>query len=160
MYYLEGQDVTFEEVLGIYTGSNGDATRALYDRLALYGPRGDVALNAFRACKASERAKVYRGGGYRGKAYERKDWSIGNLCDALKKHGGRLEILWGWGLDPKAIGFENVLYIDLPTGQISFHNSRRFEGCPNYPRDWDQAKSQAPTRICRWIATILERDPS
>lgn len=149
--------MTFIELMQVYTGSDGDATKALYERLKAFGPAGIVATNLFRACKASERAKQYRGGGYRGMAYEKKSWSIGNLSAALRDHAGTLGITWGWGKDAKAVNFEYVVYIDLPTGQISFHNNGRFDG-PAYDKPWDGVKEQAPTRICQWIKKILEQE--
>lgn len=147
--------MNFIEIMQVYEGSDGGATRALYDQLANYGPAGVVAMNLFRACKASERAKKYRGGGYRGMAYEKKDWSIGNLCEALRAHGTSLGIVWGWGRDEGTIGFEDVLYIELPAGQCSFHNGRRCAECPDYTKSWDGVRLQAPTRICTWIKDIL-----
>lgn len=50
------------DVVRIYDGSDGDATKALYERLAKLGAIGEIALNLFRAHKNSARAKVYRGG--------------------------------------------------------------------------------------------------
>lgn len=149
----------FASIMAIYTGSNGDATRGLYFSLEKLGPAGIMAVNIFRACKASERAKKYRGGGYRVEAYQKKDWSLGNLCDALNDHANRFEITWGWGTDPKAIGYEHVLYIDLPTGQMSFHNARRISG-PDYQGKWDEVRDQGPTRICRWIDTLFNGEGS
>ena len=104
--------MTFEEVLAVYNGSDGEATKALYARLiATDMARGQIAVNLLRTCKASERAKKYRGkpgrGGpsYRAMAYEKKDWSINELCRALVQS----EVIesWGWGFDAKAIGFEH-----------------------------------------------------
>jgi hypothetical protein len=147
------------EIMQVYEGSNGDATKALYEKLAKFGPIGIVATNLFRACKASERAKKYRGGGYRGKAYEKKDWSIGNLCDALRANAAGLNITWGWGRDERTIGFENVLYVDIPgCGQVSFHNSRRYENCPDYDGKWDETHGKAPSRISTWIARIFDQN--
>ena len=74
------------DVISIYQGSNGEATKALYAQLESMGPHGVIAMNLFRACKCSERAKVYRGRGYRDEAYRRKQWSMDNLCEALTKH--------------------------------------------------------------------------
>src|SRR3954468_18925970 len=62
----------------IYTGSNGEATSALYGILQGMGLAGLVALNLFRACKCSERAKLYRRGAHKREAYERKNYSIQN----------------------------------------------------------------------------------
>jgi hypothetical protein len=47
------------ECSAIYHGSNGALTVDLYARLEALGPAGIVAMNLFRAAKASERAKVY-----------------------------------------------------------------------------------------------------
>ena len=68
----------------IYYGSDGESTKALYARLWKLGPVGVIAVNLFRACKCSERAKQYHGGirgkgSYRSMAYERKQWSIAAL---------------------------------------------------------------------------------
>jgi hypothetical protein len=103
------------EVIRIYQGSDGDATRALYTRLEALGIAGEIAVNVFRATKASERAKVYRGGGYRGMAYDRKQWAMANLCQALAGHAAEADIAWGWGEDPATPAYSHVLYVDLPT---------------------------------------------
>ena len=59
--------------LDVYRASDGEATKRLYVELELLGPAGVIALNLFRACKNSERAKAYRGGNghgsYRSQAY-------------------------------------------------------------------------------------------
>jgi hypothetical protein len=78
------------DILRVYNGSDGDATKALFERLEAIGPVGIVAMNLFRASKNSARAKVYRGGGYRGKAYDRKSWAIDNLAKVLGEHGAAL----------------------------------------------------------------------
>lgn len=88
-------------------------------------------------------------------AYDRKNWSVNNLCDALTDHADTLDIVWGWRVDPKTRGFENVFYVEIPTGQVSFHQSSRGKG-PDYPKEWDQLVGVGPTRICRWIEQILE----
>lgn len=139
---------TIEAIKGVYTGSNGDETKALYAELEAMGPAGVIAMNLFRACKCSERAKTYRRGSYRGNAYDRKDWSLGLLAEALEKHAGSLNIIWGWGFDPRAVNFEHVLYVDLPTGQVSFHCAYRKSG-PDYASPWDGVKGAGPDRICR-----------
>jgi hypothetical protein len=145
-----------EDVLRTYQGSDGEATKALFARLVApsIGNAGQVAVELFRAQKASERAKVYRGGGYRGAAYDRKNWALSRLCNALTA-SQNLGITWGWGLDEKTPGFEHVLYVDLPTGQVSFHSGHRMEG-PGYPGQWDGVPGQSADRVCRWIARLLE----
>jgi hypothetical protein len=152
--------VNLETVLRTYQGSDGEATKALYARLDEFGPAGVVALNLLRAQKASERAKLYRGGvrgkgSYRGMAYERKQWAMDNLCAVLGQHGAALDIAWGWGLDAKAVGYEHVLYVELPTGQASFHTACRGQG-PDHGKDWDGIKGQSADRIIRWAARLLD----
>src|ERR1700682_5951159 len=152
--------MTFEDILAVYNGSDGEATKALYARLiATDMVRGQIAVNLLRTCKASERAKKYRGkpgrGGpsYRAMAYEKKDWSINELCRALVQS----EVIesWGWGFDAKAIGFEHVLYCNIPGfGQVSFHTSYRKDG-HDYAGVWDQVRNEAPNRICRFAEAVL-----
>lgn len=151
-----------EDVRAIYSGSDGNATLGLYGRLEKLGPVGVVALNLMRACKASERAKKYRGGNgkgsYRAQAYDKKQWSMDNLCRELVEHGDALGLEWGWGVDQALVRagdpHVHVLYIDLPTGQVSFHTDRRGDG-PGYGKPWDGARHQSSTRICAWAADLL-----
>jgi hypothetical protein len=145
------------DVYRIYQGSDGDATRRRYDELRQQGPAGALAVELFRAQKASERAKVYRGsvrgqGSYRGMAYDRKQWALDNLCQALTESNGLYQ--WGWGIDEKQEAHKHVLYVDLPTGQVSFHTGQRGEG-PDYGKPWDGMPGQRPDRICRFVARIL-----
>ena len=146
------------EVAAVYNGSNGDLTLDLYRRLNALGPIGNIAVNVFRAQKASERAKVYRGGtggqSYRSMAYEKKRWSMTTLCEALTKHSA-LGIRWGWAVDPNQEVHRHILYVDLPTGQVSWHTDQRAAG-PDYPGEWDRAVGSAPNRICAWVAQFLE----
>jgi hypothetical protein len=146
-------------ILAIYTGSDGDATMALYAKLKLLGPAGVVAMNLFRAHKTSGRAKVYKGGmkglgSYRAAAYQRKAYSLQELCKALPEHAGVLGIRWGWKEDPKQQNFSQVLYVDLPTGQVSFHSFERYEG-PDYPGEWDGIQAVGRDRICNWCAHLF-----
>lgn len=154
--------MTFDEIMAVYRGSNGDATKALYAQLEPRGHAGVVAMNLFRACKASERAKVYRGGGYRGMAYEKKQWSMDNLSFGLRSYGAALGISWGWNTDPVMkpdAPHRHILYISIPTGQVSFHTQGRGEG-PDYTAPWDRAVGTAPARICKWIEAIFKGDPA
>lgn len=143
------------EVSEVYAGSDGDATRALYARLEALGPIGVIAVNVFRAQKCSERAKRYRGREFKSAAYERKQWSIDNLAAALLRHGETAAVGWGWAHDQSQEGHPHLLYIDLPTGQVSWHGGRRGPG-PDYPGSWDKVTGAAPERICRWVANLLE----
>lgn len=141
-------------VVRAYSGSDGEATKALYDELTALGPAGLVATNLFRAHKSSIRAKVYRRGSSRRAAYDRKDWSIENLAIALSEHAEAFGVPWGWGIDDKQPFHKLVLYVDLPTGQVSFHTATRYRG-PDYPGTWDGVPHQGADRICRWAARLL-----
>lgn len=152
---------TLDMIVKIYQGSNGDATRMLYRDLDRMGPMGIIGMNLFRACKCSERAKAYRKGpGYRTEAYARKDWSVQNLARALQAdtaHG----LTWGWAIDAdlqaRLDPHHHILYVDLPTGQVSFHIGQRYEG-PDYSGEWDGEKGSAADRICRFVAELFRHD--
>jgi hypothetical protein len=145
-------------VAAVYAGSDGALTRRFYAELEQCGPVGLVALNLFRAQKCSARAKVYRGGvrgvgSYRGMAYERKNWSMHNLCRMLSTHGPALGITWGWKKDPMQSFHNWVLYVDLPGGQVSFHSAERLDG-PDYSADWDRQRKSAE-RIIEFCDAVL-----
>jgi hypothetical protein len=146
----------FTRVLEVYKGSDGGATKALYADLEARGAIGALAVNLFRAQKCSERAKVYRGRRFKDAAYDRKNWSMQNLTEGLSKHAQQdLGIRWGWGLDGRQGDFAPwVLYIDLPTGQVSFHSTARFKG-PDYAGLWDGAAGASPLRIVSFCAGVL-----
>lgn len=148
------------DVMAVYAGSDGAATTALYERLERLGTAGVLAVNLFRAQKASSRAKVYRGGergrgSYRGMAYERKAWAISNVTATLEHFAEELGVAWGWSEDPAETFHRHVLYVDLPTGQVSFHAVERGVG-PAYAGAWDGAAGASPSRICSWIARLFQ----
>jgi hypothetical protein len=148
--------MTLVEVYNVYNGSNAEATRALYARLELLGPIGVVAANLFRAHKTSARAKVYRGGergrgSFKGMAYEKKNWALGNITTALSS--AKL-LTYGWAEDSAQEFHRWVLYVDLPTGQVSFHAAARGTG-PDYAGQWDGSTDEGAGRICRWISQLL-----
>lgn len=152
--------MTLDDLLRVYDGSDGAVTRALYAQLEPLGPAGVVAVNLFRAQKCSDRAKVYRGRGFSQEAYRRKQWSMDNLCTALTAHGVTLGFPWGWHEDPTQAFHRWVLYVDLPTGQVSFHTDHRGVG-PEYASAWDGVRAAAPGRILRWIAGLnLHQEPA
>lgn len=147
------------EVHDAYHGSDAEKTIAVYKRLEEKGFIGIVAMNLLRACKASEHAKKYRGGNahgsYKRQAYEKKDWSLMQLTRCLLSYAGMAGIGWGWSRDDQAIGFENVLYIDLPKfGQVSFHNRARHPG-PDYSKPWDGVRGLGSSRIIRFACAVL-----
>lgn len=149
---------TLAEVIRVYSGSDGDATKALYAKLEQLEPLGMIAVQLMRAQKASARAKVYRGGArgrgsYRAMAYARKGWALGELCTALAAfapEGWR----WGWGEDNEQPWHPWVLYLELPTGQVSFHSGDRGAG-PDYPGSWDGVRGVSADRILRWVGRLL-----
>lgn len=143
----------------IYHGSDGQATTELYKLLETKGPVGVVAENLFRACKASARAKVYRGGirgrgSYKSMAYEKKQWFLSLLCETLGMYGNQLGISWGWKEDPEAPVYRWILYVDIPTGQVSFHSEYRGDG-PDYPGDWCGQHDSAE-KIIAWTERVIE----
>lgn len=143
-------------ITSIYEGSNGEATKGLYSALGKLGPAGAVAMDAFRATKASARAKAYRGK-FVAAAYDKKQWAMDNLCATLTTHAAALGIAWGWGVDTSRTGgdpFVNVLYIELPTGQISFHTRARGIG-PDHTQPWDGARRLGPDRVCRFVHQLF-----
>lgn len=151
----------FTEVYAVYQGSSGDRTRDLYARLEALGSAGALAVNLFRATKTSERAKLYRGGNkrgrYRAQAYETKQWALDNLTKILTEHAEALGMTWGWAEDPKQEFHRWVLYVDLPTGQVSWHTDGRGTG-PDYLGHWDGMKGHTVDRVCRWCARLLAGD--
>jgi len=145
------------DTLTVYLGSDGEVTKAYYRELEKYGPAGIVAVNLFRAQKCSARAKVYRGGirgkgSFKSMAYDRKNWSLNNLCHALMEHAASLGIGFGWKADPATKGYEWVLYVDLPSGQVSFHSPKRMPG-PEYRGEWDGVGRSAE-RILEWCDAL------
>lgn len=144
--------------LEVYNGSNGDVTTAYYKQLEERGPLGVIAMNLFRAQKCSSRAKKYRRKAHRGDAYDRKNWSMAQLCTALELYGSSKRcadpvIAYGWKQDAKCVGFEWVLYVDLPQGQVSFHSPTRGAG-PDYAGDWDGEHKSAP-RILAFCDNVM-----
>jgi hypothetical protein len=155
-----GQNGTMN-VWNIYEGSDGKATKALYHKLETRGMIGVVAVNLFRAQKCSARAKVYRGGikgkgSYSAMAYQRKNWSMENLCRVLGENADKLGMRYGWKRDDGTPGYEWLLYVDLPNGQVSFHSAVRLDG-PDYLGEWDNKKKSAE-RIIIFCEKVLDGD--
>lgn len=158
--------VTFADVVAIFQGSSGEATKSLYEQLVKRGRDGGViAMNLFRAHKTSTRAKVYTGRAntgerFRDKAYATKQWSIDQLAAALVKNAAYYHIRWGWNIDANmaAIGdpHEHVLYVDIPgVGQVSFHTDRRGVG-PEYEHGWDGIRGMGGKRVCELAVRVLD----
>lgn len=144
----------------VYEGSDGAITKRYYADLAKHGGIGVIAINLFRAQKSSARAKVYRGGirgqgSYRGMAYDKKAWSLAQLCTTLQQSASECGAEYGWKRDPASPMVPWVLYVDLPEGfgQVSFHALERGPG-PDYPGEWDGKRASAE-RICAFCDSVL-----
>jgi hypothetical protein len=87
-------------------------------------------------------------------AYQTKQWAMGNIATVLSGHAEALGISWGWRQDPTQEYHDQVLYVDLPTGQVSFHTSARGVG-PDYSGQWDRATGAGPGRVIRYAASVL-----
>jgi hypothetical protein len=144
-----------QRVVDIYAGSNAADTRRLYRDLECCGSNGAIAAALLRVQKSSDRAKVYRGGvrglgSFRSLSYQRKGDSMDALCTLLAESG----MQWGWGIDDAQPMHRHVLYVDLPTGQTSFHAAERGAG-PDYPGRWDGQPGMTAGRIIDWAALLL-----
>lgn len=153
----------------VYSGSDGAETRRLLTALRKRGLVGDIAACLFTAQKSSERAKRYGYSGFRGSrgrvsyrdlSYTRKGQALFALSQILKEmdskyalQGGAL--LWGWRKHDQFGMPPYVLYVDLPTGQVSFHLHERYPG-PEYPREWDGVRKASAGRIVQFCQNILE----
>ena len=139
-------------VQAVFHGSDGEATKALYARLAALGPAGELAANLLRAQKCSSQAKGYRRRAHKDESYGRKNWSLQNICRLMSK--GAPAATWGWKQDPEQEWYPWVLYVDLPTGQVSFHSPVRGDG-PDYPSDWDGQAGASDARVIAYAAGLL-----
>lgn len=153
---------TFDAIV-IFETSNGELTTEYYKRLAAVGAIGMVAMNVFRAQKCSIRAKGYRKRQWANNAYERKQYSLEQLDTILRKHAEELGIRWGWKKDPnvKFGGDEYeegndswVLYVDLPTGQVSYHTPVQLRDIRPYAGEWDGMKGASTGRIMAFCDTV------
>lgn len=134
-------------VAKIVKGSDAAATKALYRVLDVLGPLGQVAHHLLAAQKNSSRAKLYRS--YSGRYYETKGSQLEQLTRVLHE----TTLVWGWGEDPGG-SLPWVLYVDLPTGQVSFHAHDRGDG-PTYPGAWDGIPGASQSRIIDWAQSLI-----
>lgn len=146
----------------IFNGSNADQTKAYYKMLDEIGPIGKVATALLRASKCSTRAKQYRKRAWRTDAYDRKQWSMREACKVLVFYGKELGINFGWQQDQNVVFGRDydtstswVLYVDLPQGQVSFHDKSRGE-CPEYKGKWDGQRGASHERIIQFCDSVLK----
>jgi hypothetical protein len=64
-------------------------------------------------------------------------------------------LTWGWGRDEKNQVARNVLYVELPQGQVSFHCVHRHCG-PDYPQGWD-GEEKSERRILEFCNAVTEQ---
>jgi hypothetical protein len=139
----------------VFTQQNGDVTKAYYAKMNTFGLKGQLAVALFRSQKRSMAAKKYRGRRFTRDAYEVKNWSLSEVCRILNAMAAfESAPTWGWKRDPKTKGFEWVLYVELPTGQCSFHSPERLAG-PDFPGGWD-GMGQSRDRICAFCDSVWE----
>lgn len=142
---------------GIFWGVDPVATKGYYAELRRRGPIGEVCVRLFRASKANHFAKHYKGKSI-GLAYERKSVALNELSVILQEQGVALQIRFGWANDPKQAWHNQVLYVDLPTGQVSYHNRHRYQG-PDYPGTWDGLTGVGDERVIAFCDQVIERPP-
>lgn len=136
----------------VFNQQNGDVTKSYYATLNGMGYDGQLAVALFRAQKRSEAAKKYKGRVFKHSAYDVKNWSLGEICRIMQAHD--FGFPWGWKRDEKTKGYEWVLYVELPTGQCSFHSADRLAG-PDYPGEWDGI-GNSRVRICNFCDSVFD----
>ena len=146
----------------VYSASDGALTKRFYAELETRGFIGRVAVALFRAHKCSSRAKVYRGGirgkgSFKSMAYDRKAWSLAQLCELLERENP-MGIVWGWKRDPMGGPHAWVLYVEIPTGQVSFHSPDRGKG-PDYQGEWDGLRGAGEGRVVEFCRSVLSTSP-
>lgn len=150
-------------VRDIYFASNGAATLQLLNALRDIIPYGCIAAELLRLQKASSRAKDYRGGiersdgnynSYRHLAYQAKAEALTILHNELNRNS--FGLCWGWGIDPAQKQNPNVLFVDLPNGQVSFHSPQRMSG-PDYELPW-YGQESSEDRIISFCQKVLDKE--
>jgi hypothetical protein len=116
-----------------------------------HGPTGEIASFMLRAQIYSDAAKSADTRSDAQDIYSRKNWAMQRLYFALKAHAASAGLEWGWGPDPDTRYYPHVLYVDVPTGQISFHSP--WGGQPQYTKSWD-GSGDTRERIIAWAQTI------
>ena len=140
------------EATRVFHQNDGKVTTAYYERLNAKGWPGQLGVALFRAQKRSTAAKAYRGGRYKRAAYDVKNWSLSEICRILAATPN--PPAWGWKEDPATPGYEQVLYVELPQGQVSFHSAVRIVG-PDFTGVWDGAHKSAE-RILDFCDEVMQ----
>lgn len=142
----------------VFAQNNGEVTKAYYAELDAIGPMGKVCTALLRAQKRSDAAKRYRARKHTESAYGVKNWSINELTRLMLEHASLLGIRWGWKKDRNTPGYEWVIYVDTPNGQVSFHSPYRGSG-PQYEGRWDGIRGIGRYRITDLCDHVLDGTP-
>lgn len=102
--------------------------------------------------------------------YSEKEEHLTKACELLAT--GQFDVPWGWGLDtlPRTVRSDDydywhygplptktmaVLYVQLPTGQVSFHSAHVGRG-PKYRDGWDGEQGMSLLRITKAIDELAD----
>ncbi len=132
----------------VFNKRDGNATVALCVELSKRGLLSAAAVCLYQAQYSSARAKTYRRRS-KGYSYERKNTALMRMPRWLS----RADIHYGWGYDATSKNYEHVLYVELATGQCSFHSSERGDG-PEFKGSWN-LEVDSMTSVFRFCDQVL-----
>lgn len=132
----------------VFRKRDGNLTVSLCVELAKRGLLGAAAVCLYQAQYSSARAKTYRRSSKR-VSYERKNIALMRMPRWLS----RADIAYGWGYDATSKNYEHVLYVELATGQCSFHSSERGDG-PEFSGKWD-SQGNSLTSVFAFCDSVL-----
>lgn len=136
-----------------FESRNPSVTVAFQSSLLSRGVAGQLAFGVFRAQKRSTVAKGQRRGKYRRGCYDGKNEALKYVDSLMQIHARNLGLTWGWGIDRSQEYHSSVLYVDLPTGQCSFH-SESSVSTTVYRGNWDR-KSNSRDAILAYCDEVL-----
>lgn len=140
----------------VFKQRDGEATVTLCIELSKRGLLGAAAVCLYQAQYSSARAKTYRRRS-KGYSYERKNIALMRMPRWLE----RSSIEYGWGFDATSKNYENVLYVELATGQCSFHSSERGDG-PEFKGRWNPEVDSMTSvfRFCDQVLSLEMESPA
>lgn len=144
------------QAINPFQTTDGDEVIDYCTALCERGLIGGLAVCLFRTQNNSSRAK--RNHRSRSSRYENKNGQILTLCRFLERFAEGLAVDWGWREDDQQAYHRQVLYVDTPEGQVSFHTADRLQG-PDYEKPWCQ-KRPSEDRLLGLFAEILRSEPT